>query len=161
MAARFAIAVLALAAVLAGCGDDNGTPANSTPQPTSEATQDGTPGGPTPAGLVTPGDVVDENLAPVRLAREDLARRFDARIEDIAIVSVEDREWPDTCLDVTYLGNTDEVCAPVITPGYRIALRYGGNIVYYHASLDGAILRFADLDVGADGTPQPTPTNIG
>ena len=48
--------------------------------------------------------------------------------------SVERTEWPDSCLGLARL---DEVCAQVITPGYRIVVRINGKQLEYHTDLNG------------------------
>jgi hypothetical protein len=50
------------------------------------------------------------------------------------VQSVEPVDWPDACLGAA---GPDEVCAEVITPGYRIILDVGGETVEYHASRAG------------------------
>jgi hypothetical protein len=50
------------------------------------------------------------------------------------IVSVESVEWPNACLG---LAGPDEVCAEVITPGYRVIVERDGERITYHTDLIG------------------------
>jgi len=50
------------------------------------------------------------------------------------LVSVERTSWPDSCLG---LARPDEVCAQVITTGYRVTVSRGGKQLEYHTDLDG------------------------
>ncbi len=60
-----------------------------------------------------------------------------ARAGDGAVVvSVERTDWPDSCLGAA---RTDEVCAQVITPGYRIVVSHDGKRLEYHSDLGGGI----------------------
>ncbi|MEX2225566.1 MAG: hypothetical protein WEB52_03850 [Dehalococcoidia bacterium] len=54
------------------------------------------------------------------------------------LVSVEDVNWPTACLGAASAG---EVCAQVVTPGYRIVIEQGGETITYHASRAGQIRR--------------------
>jgi hypothetical protein len=143
------LAALAVAGVLLGiaCGDDGG---DNGADPTSVETLGGTPppdatsapGTPTPTA-----SEADKDLEPVRLAVEDLATRFERSPDEIEVVSVVPRQWPDACLDVTYLQDQNEVCAQVITPGYEVTLRLEPNLYYYHTDESGQNVRFAGLDI--------------
>lgn len=52
--------------------------------------------------------------------------------------NVEPAEWPDACLG---LAETGEICATVITPGYRVTVEVNGTIAVYRASLRGDVRR--------------------
>lgn len=56
----------------------------------------------------------------------DAASVLDIPAEDIDVLEVTSIEWPDSCLGVP---GTDEMCAEVITPGYRITL--AGGLIYH------------------------------
>jgi hypothetical protein len=56
-------------------------------------------------------------------------------------VAVERTDWPDSCLG---LGEPDEVCAAVITPGYRVVAEVDGEEVEYRSNLAGDEIRRAD-----------------
>ncbi len=45
-------------------------------------------------------------------------------VEDMEAVDVERSEWPDACLG---LGEPDEVCAQVITPGWQVTILAEGE----------------------------------
>lgn len=66
----------------------------------------------------------------VRLAIKDLAGRLGIQESDIAVASVTGVDWPDACLGVEVSG---QVCAQVITPGFRIILETGGRQHEYHS----------------------------
>ena len=66
----------------------------------------------------TEGWLAWEPLAVVE-ARRHLAGRRDLAMEQIRVLSVDEVEWPDSCLGLPEPG---EVCAEVITPGFRIEL---------------------------------------
>ena len=51
-----------------------------------------------------------------------------------SIVSVERVSWPDSCLG---LARPDEVCAQVITIGYRVVVSRDGKQLEYHTDLNG------------------------
>lgn len=55
------------------------------------------------------------------------------------LVEVEAVDWPDACLGAA---RADEVCAQVVTPGYRIIIETaGGERIEFHASRMGALRR--------------------
>jgi hypothetical protein len=73
---------------------------------------------PTPVGTQVP---------PVVLAAQaDLARLHGVPVTQVQIRIVEEREWPDSCLGLARPG---EVCAQVITPGYRVVFAHD-NLTY-------------------------------
>jgi len=55
---------------------------------------------------------------------------------DATLVDAEAVLWPDACLDAAEPG---ELCAQVITPGYRIIIERGGRRTEYHADLQGNV----------------------
>ena len=132
-------ALAAVALVVAGCGDDEGalvqpappaSPQSGVSTPPIVRTTPGvvytTPGsGTTPVAPSTTFEA-DEALPAVVAARTDLATRFERPVTDVQVLSVDAMTWPDACLNVTFLGRQDEVCAQVITPGYEVVLECGG-----------------------------------
>ncbi len=148
--------LVVLALLLAACGGDgdggstapgpsDGTPDGiATPAPgalaTFLATIEGTPG---PVPTATPG----EERPPEVAASEDLASRFETSVDEIEVVSVEPMEWPDACLG---LGEENEVCAEVITPGFEVVLKVGDSQFTYRTNETGTQARFADVDISPD-----------
>jgi len=65
----------------------------------------------------------------LRLAVEDLARRLDTSPEEIMVISVEAEQWSDTSLGCPQPGM---MYAQVITPGFRVTLKVGGETYDYH-----------------------------
>jgi hypothetical protein len=51
------------------------------------------------------------------------------------LTGVERVSWPDACLGAAHPG---ELCAQVVTPGYRVTLRGNGQPTEYHTTLTGA-----------------------
>jgi len=74
---------------------------------------------------------------PLAPARQDLSQRLGIGIEEIEVQSVEAVEWPDASLGCPQPGM---MYAQVITPGYRILLRAGGQTYEYHSDRQRAIL---------------------
>ena len=65
---------------------------------------------------------------------------------DASLVAVEQVDWPDACLGAAEPG---QVCAQVITPGYRIVVERAGGRIEYHTSRVG----------GARPLPAPSPAS--
>ncbi|OGO51123.1 MAG: hypothetical protein A2148_07160 [Chloroflexi bacterium RBG_16_68_14] len=143
--------------LVVACGGDGdggpgaGTPGEGTPALTPGAgevealatllaTTQGTQG---PALTATPGEV----RAPEVAAKEDMARRLQTSVDEIEVVSVEPKEWPDACLG---LGEENEVCAQVITPGFEVVLKVGESQFFYRTNQDGTHVRFADVSIEED-----------
>jgi hypothetical protein len=59
---------------------------------------------------------------------------------EVLFVSAEAVDWPDACLGVS---NEDEICAQVITPGYRIALTTLTQEYVFHTDRSGREFRLA------------------
>lgn len=70
----------------------------------------------------------------VALAKEDLAERSGVAVGKIAVLRVEAVEWPDTSLGCPLPG---KMYAQVITPGYSIILKVGGEQYEYHSDKEG------------------------
>ncbi len=68
-------------------------------------------------------------------ARFALSRQLGVSILKVVVVSVEEVEWPDSCLGVA---QPDVVCAQVITPGYRVILENRGQVYEFHTNADGS-----------------------
>jgi len=120
------IAMLALGVWMAGC-------AVATPKPT--ATETPTLPTTTPAAMApAPHELVgDAGRAPENL-RALLARQLHLAETEVAIVAAEPQEWPNACLGAPA---ADEMCAQVVTPGYRVTLSAAGQIYTFHADRDG------------------------
>jgi hypothetical protein len=94
----------------------------------------------------------DENGERVRLipaaalsARQALAQQLVADPNNIQILGAEAVDWPDACLGVQVEG---QVCAAVVTPGYRVILGVDGDFYEYHTDRAGSSVILAS-------TPQP------
>jgi hypothetical protein len=70
--------------------------------------------------------------------KETLSAREEIPIEEIEVVEAEEKEWSDACLG---LAGEDEVCAQVITPGWKVTLRANGEMYVLHTNEDGTAVR--------------------
>lgn len=73
----------------------------------------------------------------VAAARRDLADRFGVAESQIELAAVEAVEWRDASLGCPEPGR---FYAQVITPGYRIVLRAGGEQHEYHSDAGGRVV---------------------
>ena len=67
-------------------------------------------------------------LDPFNAAILDLSQRTGIAVEEITTVSVQSKEWPNSCLG---LPQPEEVCAEVITHGNEVALEADGKRYVY------------------------------
>jgi hypothetical protein len=132
--AKVSSACLVLAGLLlAAC-----CPPTVTPSPEPTATPVPTP--PTsPTSPVSPLST-PEAILPVAVmaAEQDLSASLGVPVEEIQVVSYEQREWPDACLG---LASEGEVCAQVITPGWQVVLRAQGEQYVFRTDEDGQVVR--------------------
>jgi hypothetical protein len=64
-----------------------------------------------------------------------LAEKLQVDAGAIEVVSIEEVEWPDSCLGVQ---DPNTMCAQVITPGYTVVLSANGQQYEYHTNADGS-----------------------
>jgi hypothetical protein len=79
---------------------------------------------------------------PNQVAMLALQQQFNLKPEQIKVVSVDEGEWPDSCLGLPQLG---ESCAQTTTPGYVVTLEAEGRQYIYNVdqNLTAARLAFA------------------
>ncbi len=77
----------------------------------------------------------------VEAARIDLAGHINVDVAFLSVESVESLRWPDSCLGI---GQPDEACEPVRTPGFRIVLAAGEYRFVYRTDLSGENVRLED-----------------
>lgn len=110
--------------LVAGCTAvmpiDTASPAG---EPAADATKPANAAVAAPAAASAEGETSARNLAT------QLARQLQIDPSVVEIVSVEPVEWPDACLGAAAPG---EMCAQVVTPGYRITLEVEGKTYLYH-----------------------------
>ncbi len=56
----------------------------------------------------------------------------------ISLVDVTMVDWPDSCLGLPEIG---EMCAQVVTPGFRVRIQEGGAIYEFHTDLEAKGVR--------------------
>ncbi len=116
---------LLCAALVAACGADRQRP------PAAPTPAGGQPASPSPASVA-------EGARPlVEQALTDAAARVGVPRDQIRVVRVEPRDWPDSALGCPRPGLG---YAQVITPGYLIVLEAGGQTLDYHTDLRRAEL---------------------
>ncbi|PIR89505.1 MAG: hypothetical protein COU07_01225 [Candidatus Harrisonbacteria bacterium CG10_big_fil_rev_8_21_14_0_10_40_38] len=93
---------------------------------------------PTTSPLVSASPSASFFSNAVMRARAMLAGDLSVRVEDIEVVSVSERTWPDGCLGLPEEG---EMCTAVLTPGYAVAFSYAGRTYLYRTDVDGNIIR--------------------
>jgi hypothetical protein len=71
-------------------------------------------------------------------AEQMLGQSLGVSVEEIELVSYERREWPNACLGLPEEG---EMCAQVITPGWRVVLRVGGQEYAFRTDRSGDAVR--------------------
>lgn len=75
----------------------------------------------------------------------------------VKIAAVEAVDWPNACLGAA---KPNEMCAEVVTPGYKIMLQAGGKTYEYHINQDGSQIRgltgTTSKDAPAGGAQSPT-----
>jgi hypothetical protein len=130
------ILVLALAAcqpIQAG-GD---VPAESPQTPT-----------PVPADAPAAG-IAEADLPGAALnVRQAMAQQLGVNPTDIVVLEAEAVDWSDSCLGA---GGPAEMCAQVITPGYRIVLEVNGEQYLVHTDADGNNYRLVDAPLPVVG----------
>lgn len=105
---------------------------------------------PTPEPTAAPSPLPPAWQPAANAAAADLALKLGLTAQQVAFVSAEAHEWPDSCLG---LGGPAEMCAAVITPGYLITLQAGGKTYLYRASQDGSALRLVPDQAPEEGYP--------
>lgn len=74
----------------------------------------------------------------VDLVRNKLASQLKVEATTLDLVSVEPIDWADACLGEPQEG---EMCAQVITPGFRITFSSGGQNYTYHTDKAAGVIR--------------------
>lgn len=111
-----------------------GTPGAGTPGP-------GTPEATAPA-TTTPDIPIPDAAAPaVAMVLQDAADRLGVPQDEIRVIRVEHREWPDASLGCPEPGS---FYAQVITPGYLIEVASDGMTLEYHTDATGSIITLCD-----------------
>lgn len=97
-------------------------------------------------GAVTSGDellpgskVHDLPVSPaVAAARAHLAERLSIGTKDILVLSVFEKDWPNSCLGLEGVG---EFCAQVIVPGFEVKMKAQGQTYTYRTNIDGSAVK--------------------
>ena len=82
--------------------------------------------------LVSPVDAAAQ--APVDQARQSLAAQLGVSAQEILTYFVQAETWLDDCLGMS---SSEQVCAQVVTPGFRVLLQQGGSTYELHTNADG------------------------
>ncbi|HET9589361.1 MAG TPA: META domain-containing protein [Anaerolineales bacterium] len=89
-------------------------------------------------------------------AQEWLATQLSTARENVQIIEVEQAEWTDSCLG---LGRANEICAQVITPGWRVVFEVGGQRYELRTDETASTIRLASPE-GTPGAAGVTLENI-
>ena len=82
-----------------------------------------------------------EDVLPPDVAlniRNQVSEILGVPVESIALKTIEQMEWPDSCLG---LGGPDESCAQAVTPGWLLAFTANGQEYRFRADQTGTVIR--------------------
>ena len=132
--------ILVLMLILAACAPA----AAPAPAPTA------VPANPQPEPSVVPATPAgDPTQAPAVVnTRALLARQLHLDPATIQVISAEQTDWADACLGA---GLANELCAAVITPGYKLTLSANGQTYVVHTDRDGyqsRVVAAPEINVG-------------
>jgi hypothetical protein len=82
-----------------------------------------------------------EALQAIQAAQDFLANQLGVSSADIQVVETDPMDFTDSCLG---LGGPAEICAQVITPGYRVTLTVDGQQYVVHTDQVGEVVRLAE-----------------
>jgi hypothetical protein len=116
------VAVMMVAVMMAGCGP-RAAPAAPEPPPGEEVE---------PVEAAMPRETA-------MAARQAVAEATGVEVGEVEIVAADRVQWPDACLG---LAEPDEMCAQVITPGWRVELHAADRRHVVHTD-DGETVRLA------------------
>lgn len=112
-------------------GEDTGDTSTTATEAPTEAPADAAPTlAATSANPLPPATVLD--------VREKVGEQFGVLGADIGVVDYEQVEWPDACLG---LADEGEMCAQVITPGWRMVFNVNGQELEFHTDETGENIR--------------------
>jgi len=82
-----------------------------------------------------------EDILPPEVIIEiqnQISENLGISLDQIEIETVEQRDWPDSCLG---LGEPDESCAQVVTPGWLVVFNLDGQEYRFRADEAGTTIR--------------------
>jgi len=82
-----------------------------------------------------------EDVLPPDVAlniRNQVSEILGVPVESIALKTIEQMEWPDSCLG---LGGPDESCAQAVTPGWLLVFTANGQEYRFRADQTGTVIR--------------------
>ncbi len=83
-------------------------------------------------------DVSKDTPKPVLLALTYAAQQAKANEDEVEILSVSQKDWPNACLGIESAPDGQiQMCAEVITPGYEAVFRVNGQVFAYRTNMDG------------------------
>jgi hypothetical protein len=92
------------------------------------------------------GDVVPPVLLAVKAFA---AQKYGVSPDDVKILKMEPVEWRDSCLGA---GQANEICAMVITPGYKFQVDVKGTTYTLHTDAGGSSIRVSPVSPSATGS---------
>lgn len=112
-----------------------------------------TPAPPVPATAQVDATATVVVPEPVTLLQTTLAGTLGLPVAEVRIAGVEAVDWSDTCLGAP---RPDEMCAEVITPGYRVVFATPQGRYVIHTDQTGTSYR--QVEPALDSTPPPDAT---
>ena len=89
------------------------------------------------------GFMVPEQSPAVEAALNTLSHEFAAAAADFSVISVDEMDWPDSCLG---LGGPDEGCLAVIVPGLRIVVQMDDRQFELRTDTTGETVRWQEIE---------------
>ena len=123
------------------CSQGTLTPAaTANPAETGSGSTQGTPEAPAATATPEQNPAIDPAVqkAVVGVAQARLAKQLKVKAGEISLVSIEPVSWPDSCLG---LSGPDEMCAQMITDGYKVVLAVNGQNYTFHTDQTGKNIR--------------------
>ena len=136
---RMLVIIIGFALLLSACASpaQPSAPTETVAPPTTMPTEP-------PAPTLSPEDrpIPVDIPAAERLSIEQLAQSLGIPVDQIKLVSIEEVQWPDSCLGVQHPGI---MCAQVVTPGWKVVLEANGRQYEFHTNQDGSQIVSATL----------------